>query len=320
MLSFALYVPWAWRKSVRYVADLHWTFESCAYEACDNHNVVDSFWYKTYQWAREMISRLIPFLLIAYFNLRMLYVYRRTRAQRMSVVSLREQKMTLRQKTEREQRRLWALLFGIMTLFFVCTIPAAPFTIMVSDRLEHNLTFQTVRAITNVLEFTKFALNFYLYCMINPDIRRLCLKRLTCQSSINSLRAPMIGSRNSYHLSDLLQMSERRHAQRQWPQNNGQPRRSCGGTGGTATNSNDYSYQTRTRRSFKSRQDSERPLLATAVTRNAERYKTDDASPCPEDDGSFRDSKTPQSCMTGAQASPAVEGEKPRNGFAVKSK
>ncbi|RCN40771.1 hypothetical protein ANCCAN_13291 [Ancylostoma caninum] len=37
------------------------------------------------------------------------------------------------------------------------------------------------RAIVNLLEFTKFALNFYFYCLINPDIRRICMHVIMCK-------------------------------------------------------------------------------------------------------------------------------------------
>jgi hypothetical protein len=80
-----------------------------------------------------------------------------------------------------EEKRLFVLLFAIIIVFFLCTIPAAPLTIFVADYRSQNLTFQIIRAIVNLLEFTKFALNFYFYCLINPDIRRICMHMIQCQ-------------------------------------------------------------------------------------------------------------------------------------------
>uniref|UniRef100_A0AC34F298 G-protein coupled receptors family 1 profile domain-containing protein n=1 Tax=Panagrolaimus sp. ES5 TaxID=591445 RepID=A0AC34F298_9BILA len=40
---------------------------------------------------------------------------------------------------------------------------------------------QIIRAIVNLLEFTKFALNFYFYCLINPDIRRISWNIIQCR-------------------------------------------------------------------------------------------------------------------------------------------
>lgn len=41
-----------------------------------------------------------------------------------------------------EERRLFILLFSIVIIFFICTIPAAPLTIFVSDSRSRNLSFQ----------------------------------------------------------------------------------------------------------------------------------------------------------------------------------
>jgi len=83
-------------------------------------------------------------------------------------------------RSEQEEKRLFTLLFAILIVFFLCTIPAAPLTIFVADKRSQNLSFQIFRAVTNLLEFTKFALNFYFYCLINPDIRRICLSIMRC--------------------------------------------------------------------------------------------------------------------------------------------
>lgn len=203
-----------WRKRVKQVPN-----GRCPYAACDNLVVITAPWFQIYQWARETISRFVPFVLIVYFNTRILCVYRRSKTQRMNVVG-EHQKLNMKQKTEREEKRLWYLLLAIMTIFFVCTLPAAPLTILVTDRWDHNLPFQIIRSVSNILEFTKFALNFYLYCMINPDIRRLFLRRFTfCRrgiyknsfssnypSGVHSRPAMLKGARNT--LSALLLTEE----------------------------------------------------------------------------------------------------------------
>jgi len=126
---------------------------------------------------REGLSRLIPFLLIAFLNLRILATYRHTKRHRIA----RLQHSPGDRADEHEERRLFTLLIAIIIIFFLCTIPAAPLTVLVRDSWAKNLPFQIARAVINLLEFTKFALNFYLYCLINPDIRRVCFNMLTCQ-------------------------------------------------------------------------------------------------------------------------------------------
>ena len=89
--------------------------------------------------------------------------------------------------------------------------------------------FQVGRAITNILESSKFALNFYLYCMINPDIRKLAGYKLRCEmlctfvhlfdidngnitlrcTHMGSVRVPMEHSRTDIRsLTRLLQAAD----------------------------------------------------------------------------------------------------------------
>uniref|UniRef100_A0A9J2PSZ7 G-protein coupled receptors family 1 profile domain-containing protein n=1 Tax=Ascaris lumbricoides TaxID=6252 RepID=A0A9J2PSZ7_ASCLU len=138
-------------------------------------------WFKAYEWIRETISRLLPFVLVAYFNSKILITYRITKKDRLQRLANNSRKSFIEEKSEQEERRLFVLLFTIIIVFFVCTIPAAPLTIFVSDKRSKNLPFQIIRAIINVMEFTKFALNFYFYCLINPDIRSICLHVITCR-------------------------------------------------------------------------------------------------------------------------------------------
>ena len=41
-----------------------------------------------------------------------------------------------------EEKRLFILLCAIIIIFFLCTIPAAPLTMLVADNKSNNLTFQ----------------------------------------------------------------------------------------------------------------------------------------------------------------------------------
>lgn len=164
-----------------------------------------AYWFEPYQWTRETISRFIPFFLIVYFNLRILFAYHASKSHRLSVLSQSCQAVIQQQKNEREERRLWLLLLAIMLTFVVCTLPAATLTIFVSDKKETNFGFQIIRSMSNILEFTKFALNFYLYCMINVNIRKLFVARILCKSS--DIKVPMSrGSRNRPALAALVLM------------------------------------------------------------------------------------------------------------------
>ncbi|KAM3728870.1 putative G-protein coupled receptor [Dirofilaria immitis] len=173
VMNFCIYAPWAVKKVVYEVPS---EIASCQFVVCDRK--IET-WYKVYEWCRETISRLLPFVLVAYFNLRILITYRNNKKERFKRLASNTQKIST--KIEQEERQLFTLLFSITIIFFVCTIPAAPLTIFVSDKQSFNVSFQIIRAIINVMEFTKFALNFYFYCLINPNIRLICFHMLRCR-------------------------------------------------------------------------------------------------------------------------------------------
>ena len=175
VLSFAIHTPWAMKKTAHPIPR---GILKCSYVICDNQI---EHWFHMYEWIREFITRVLPFILIAYFNAMILITYRNTKRDRMSRLTTQScHKRVYADKSEQEEKRLFSLLFAVIIVFFLCTIPAAPLTIFVADRHSQNLSFQIFRAVTNLLEFTKFALNFYFYCLINPDIRRICLNIMKC--------------------------------------------------------------------------------------------------------------------------------------------
>ncbi|KAI6204455.1 G protein-coupled receptor [Aphelenchoides besseyi] len=171
IFSFCIYAPWATKKSVHHIPA---GLLTCPYVICDRK--IETFFF-AYEWVREFFTRVFPFILIAYMNTKILLTYKNTKKDRQKRLA----HSTKTQQSEQEERRLFFLLFAIIIVFFLCTIPAAPLTIFVADDRSQNWTFQFIRACVNLLEFTKFALNFYFYCLINPDIRRICIHMIQCQ-------------------------------------------------------------------------------------------------------------------------------------------
>uniref|UniRef100_A0A915K928 G-protein coupled receptors family 1 profile domain-containing protein n=1 Tax=Romanomermis culicivorax TaxID=13658 RepID=A0A915K928_ROMCU len=188
LIGTAVYFPWAWKKVVLFVGHRS-NFSHCPYVACDDYRTKQSPWFEPYQWTREAVSRLVPVLVIAFFNIRILCEYKRSAGRRSLVAAAGttfataggHQSIAYPKKCEKEQSRLLKTLLTLTGLFFLCTLPAAALTIFVSDIREKDFLFQLVRSVTNILEITRFALNFYFYCLINPNIRALFFKRITCQ-------------------------------------------------------------------------------------------------------------------------------------------
>uniref|UniRef100_A0AC34Q8Y1 Uncharacterized protein n=1 Tax=Panagrolaimus sp. JU765 TaxID=591449 RepID=A0AC34Q8Y1_9BILA len=175
LFNFCIYAPWATKKTVY---DIPGDLTSCPFLVCDSRK---ESWFQIYEWIREFLTRVFPFMLIAFFNIRIMITYRSTKRDRMKRLASSQTKRAASERSEQEERRLFVLLFAIIIVFFCCTIPAAPLTIFVADNRSQNLTFQIIRAIVNLLEFTKFALNFYFYCLINPDIRRISWHIIQCR-------------------------------------------------------------------------------------------------------------------------------------------
>uniref|UniRef100_A0A0R3RJR6 G_PROTEIN_RECEP_F1_2 domain-containing protein n=1 Tax=Elaeophora elaphi TaxID=1147741 RepID=A0A0R3RJR6_9BILA len=180
VMNFCIYAPWAVKKVLYEVPP---EIASCRFVVCDRRI---EMWYKVYEWCRETISRLLPFVLVAYFNSKILITYRSTKKERFQRLASNQQKIST--KSGQEEKQLFTLLFSIIIIFFICTIPAAPLTIFVSDKRSFNVSFQIIRAIINVMEFTKFALNFYFYCLINPNIRLICFHMIRCRPMKNPPR------------------------------------------------------------------------------------------------------------------------------------
>uniref|UniRef100_A0A0K0D259 G_PROTEIN_RECEP_F1_2 domain-containing protein n=1 Tax=Angiostrongylus cantonensis TaxID=6313 RepID=A0A0K0D259_ANGCA len=181
VFNFSIYAPWALKKEVhdlkKIIGEVEIPENICPYIVCDTRR---ADWFVIYEATRELICRIFPFFLLAYMNVKILVTYRNTKNDRMQRLST-SQKHFVYEKSEKEEKRLFVLLFAIIIVFFLCTIPAAPMTILVADSKSNNLPFQIFRAVTNLLEFTKFALNFYFYCLINPDIRQICVHVITCK-------------------------------------------------------------------------------------------------------------------------------------------
>ncbi|CAJ0583861.1 unnamed protein product, partial [Mesorhabditis spiculigera] len=151
LFNFCIYAPWATKKQIHEL-DNYEAVNLCRWQVCDNHK---QQWFVAYEWVRETISRVFPFFLVAFLNARILITYRNMKVDRLKRMA-NSQKRFVYEKT-------------------------APLTVLVADNKSNNVKFQIFRAVVNLLEFTKFALNFYFYCLINPDIRRICAHVIMCR-------------------------------------------------------------------------------------------------------------------------------------------
>lgn len=214
IISFALFLPYCFRKHVTVCWDptsstfLHKTEEHIAY--------THSTGFTVYVWIRESVLRLLPMVLLAVLNIRIVFALRQLQSRRrklkgggsavsQSGVSVskqqRRKKSTERslsrgsslrqsmhsspaQKAERrrlqEERRLVLLLIGIVVMFLVCVTPSAILLILPIPDSEFTFGLKLFRAVANLLELTNYALNFYVYVGCSSDFR-LTFVSVFCQ-------------------------------------------------------------------------------------------------------------------------------------------
>ncbi|KAJ8927943.1 hypothetical protein NQ314_019576, partial [Rhamnusium bicolor] len=178
--TFVLYIPIIFRsqiKTCRLLPD-----GIVIYQRMEDTVYVDHPLYSIYKVLLEFIFKVIPVILLAALNLRILIVYRRSCEKR--------RKMTLSRKTSgeedprkfAEERRLVLLLGSTSILFLVCVTPMVILNVTLS---EDNLTkypYQVFRAIANLLEVTNYSITFYIYCLFSEDFRNTLLRTLSLPS------------------------------------------------------------------------------------------------------------------------------------------
>lgn len=131
-------------------------------------------WYRVYTWFREVISRLVPAVLITVCNIKITLKLRQLRSVRESFIS------GITTARREKERRLVFLLFWITALFYVYNTPVTIFYVVFLDekildahRIDHDdygvLTFG---ALSNLLQMLGNVSNFVLYFLVNPDFHQ----------------------------------------------------------------------------------------------------------------------------------------------------
>ncbi|CAH0546618.1 unnamed protein product [Brassicogethes aeneus] len=177
--TFLLYMPIIFRSQIRACrldgVTLYQRQESFTYT---EHTV-----YSIYKVALEFIFKVVPVILLAALNLRILIVYRRSCEKR--------RKMTLSRTTSgeedprkfAEERRLVLLLGSTSILFLVCVTPMVILNVTLSDNNLLNYPYQVFRALANLLEVTNYSITFYIYCLFSEDFRNTLLRTLSIRGS-----------------------------------------------------------------------------------------------------------------------------------------
>lgn len=153
------------------------------YGIADNLQVISNPIFIAYKWAREVVLKIIPILLMAYLNLHTAIAIRRVQRRRASMVT------KLRTKAQtRDDNRLMAFLCIKVALFFLCATPAAFNLIFIREQYLSDQGYQIFRATANILEVGKHGIIFYVLCACSSDYRQQFLlafplaHRLLCRN------------------------------------------------------------------------------------------------------------------------------------------
>ncbi|CAD7089999.1 unnamed protein product [Hermetia illucens] len=143
----------------------------------DNEEFLRSLFYSVYKVILEVIFKLVPTVLIAGFNLRIMMVYRQTCERRRRMTLSRNS--CFKEDDPRkfaEERRLTLLLGSTSILFLVCVSPMAILHVTLSRENLSSYSFQVFRALANLLELTNYSITFYIYCLFSEDFRNTLIR------------------------------------------------------------------------------------------------------------------------------------------------
>ncbi|XP_056631675.1 probable G-protein coupled receptor B0563.6 [Diorhabda sublineata] len=175
VFSTIFYIPIIFRNEVRTCQLL--PEGTIIYQRVEDTVYLNSPLFSVYKIVLEVIFKIIPVILLAALNLRILIVYRRSCERRRKMTS-RKTSGEDDPKKFAEERRLVLLLGSTSILFLVCVTPMVLLNITLSYANLIHFHYQVFRAIANLLEITNYSITFYIYCSFSEDFRNTLLRTL----------------------------------------------------------------------------------------------------------------------------------------------
>lgn len=145
----------------------------------DNTIYQQTIFYSVYKVMLEVIFKLIPTVLIAGLNLRIMLVYRRTcKRRRQMVLTRASYGKDDDPRKFAEERRLFLLLGSTSILFLLCVSPMAILHMTIASEVLPSFPFQVFRALANLLELINYSITFYIYCLFSEDFRNTLVRTI----------------------------------------------------------------------------------------------------------------------------------------------
>ncbi|XP_017775163.1 PREDICTED: probable G-protein coupled receptor B0563.6 [Nicrophorus vespilloides] len=179
--TFLLYLPAAFRSEVntcRLYPGGPLIFRRQEVTAVAGHPL-----YGIYTILLEMVFKVVPTILLAALNLRILLVYRRSCERRRRMTLSRTASGDEDPRKFAEERRLVLLLGSTSILFLVCVSPMVILNVTITEDNLARYPYQVFRALANLLEVTNYSITFYIYCLFSEDFRNTLLRTLHWSNS-----------------------------------------------------------------------------------------------------------------------------------------
>ncbi|XP_044766502.1 probable G-protein coupled receptor B0563.6 [Coccinella septempunctata] len=178
-----LYLPSAFRSEVRVC---HLLSQNLTIYQRVETELIKHPLYCFYTVVLEVIFKVIPIILLATLNLRILVVYRRSCEKRRRMTLCRTASGEEDPRKFAEERRLVLLLGSTSILFLVCITPMVILNITLSKDNLNKYPYQVFRALANLLEVINYSITFYIYCLFSEDFRNTLLRTLHVTSNSNA--------------------------------------------------------------------------------------------------------------------------------------
>ena len=136
-----------------------------------------------YSWARLILNKILPIVIIIVFNSLLVSAVVRSRRQAKSTSDVVPSNVSVRRR--RQQTRLTVMMISISFMLAVCH-SFEPFAhgglykTIFGPCSTHTTEYQLVRVVANTLEALSFASNFVFYCLFNGEFLKTLRVALCC--------------------------------------------------------------------------------------------------------------------------------------------
>lgn len=162
------------------------------------------WWYTVYSWVREILSRLVPAVVLTFCNAKITLRLKHLRSIWDGFGS------GVSPARKERERRLVRLLFWVTALFYVFNTPVTVYYLVFLNQSYSHSTHSilTFGAISNLLQMMGNISNFVLYFLVTPDFHRTLLILLHLRAPVNASITSHTGLRSPPSVSKTVAVAD----------------------------------------------------------------------------------------------------------------